>query len=229
MPRNKGSESKSLNIEMTNRNSQADGGTVNGRPNTTAASGAYELAKADGGTVNGRPNTTAASDAYELANRGSKQAATDDIERLMNTPDPSLTYKKKGMEKPNMWQGLRGPSRKLPNKRAGGGGPGMMEVPDYVMGGQEVYDEQHSSYDRVATPLHPHEKVGNQLNEDPRFPKRTQQAPTRANKLNLDNYGGYGDVGPLASSTIENYFDPTGPSGHGSEETLEEKIQRYSR
>ena len=206
MPRKKGSVSKSLNIEMTNRNSQADGGTVNGRPNTTAAS-----------------------DAYELANRGSKQAATDDIERLMNTPDPSLTYKKKGMEKPNMWQGLRGPSRKLPNKRAGGGGPGMMEVPDYVMGGQEVYDEQHSSYDRVATPLHPHEKVGNQLNEDPRFPKRTQQAPTRANKLKLDNYGGYGDVGPLASSTIENYFDPTGPSGHGSEETLEEKIQRYGR
>ena len=104
MPGNKGSVSKSLNIEMTNRNPQADGGTVNGRPNTTAASGSYELAKADGGTVNGRPNTTAASDAYELANRGSKQAATDDIERLMNTPDPSLTYKKKGyMDKPNMW------------------------------------------------------------------------------------------------------------------------------
>ena len=198
MPGKKGSMNKSSDIEMTNRNPQPDGGTVNGRPNTTAAS-----------------------DAYEQAHPGSKQAATNDIKRLMNTADTSLTYKRKGStDVPNMWLGLDHPSRTRNNKRAGDSGPGMMEVPDYVKGGQEVYAADHPMTDPVAPPLQPHEKVGNQLQG---------QAPTRANKLKLDNYGGYGDVGPLASSTIENYFDPTGPSGHGSEETREEKIKRYRR
>ena len=89
MPGKKGSMNKSSDIEMTNRNPQPDGGTVNGRPNTTAAS-----------------------DAYERAHPGSKQAATNDIKRLMNTADTSLTYKRKRIHGCTKYVAGPGPSLK---------------------------------------------------------------------------------------------------------------------